>query len=64
MPDNPLKSSKRILDPIDRLPEVLFELIKVLTLTGSHSVAEAGRDDVRLMLTGALGCNLACGIID
>jgi len=36
----------------------------VLTFTGSLSVAEAGRDDVRMMLIGALGCNLAWGIID
>ena len=36
----------------------------VLTFTGSLSIAEAGRDDVRTMLIGALGCNLAWGIID
>jgi len=36
----------------------------VLTFTGSLSVAEAGREDVRLMLVGALGCNLAWGLID
>jgi len=55
---------KRVLDPIDRVSEVLFGLIMVLTFTGSLSVAEAGRDDVRTMLIGALGCNLAWGIID
>jgi len=57
-------SSRRALDPIDRLSEVLFGLIMVLTFTGSLSVAEAGRDGVRVMLVGALGCNLAWGIID
>jgi hypothetical protein len=31
----------------------------VLTFTGSLSVAEAGREDVRTMLIGALGCNIA-----
>src|SRR6476620_7558729 len=36
----------------------------VLTFTGSLSVAEAGRDDVRAMLIGALGCNSAWGVID
>jgi hypothetical protein len=36
----------------------------VLTITGSLSVAEAGRSEVRTMLFGALGCNLAWGIID
>ena len=64
MPDDPIKSTKRVLDPIDRISEVLFGLIMVLTFTGSLSVAEAGRDDVRTMLIGALGCNLAWGIID
>ena len=64
MSDHAIKSSKRVLDPIDRVSEVLFGLIMVLTFTGSLSVAEAGRDNVRTMLIGALGCNLAWGIID
>jgi VIT1/CCC1 family predicted Fe2+/Mn2+ transporter len=59
-----LKSSKRVLDPNDRIAEVLFGLIMVLTFTGSLSVAESGREDVRTMLIGALGCNIAWGIID
>ncbi len=62
--DDTMKPFKRVLDPIDRVSEVLFGLIMVLTFTGSLSVAEAGRDDVRTMLIGALGCNLAWGIID
>ena len=57
-------TSRRVLEPIDRISEVLFGLIMVLTFTGSLSVAESGRDDVRAMLIGALGCNLAWGIID
>ena len=64
MPDDPIKSSKRVLEPHERISEVLFGLIMVLTFTGSLSIAEAGRDDVRTMLIGALGCNLAWGIID
>ncbi|HNQ89059.1 MAG TPA: VIT1/CCC1 transporter family protein [Verrucomicrobiota bacterium] len=64
MRDDPIKSSKRVLEPSERIAEVLFGLIMVLTFTGSLSVAEAGRDDVRTMLIGALGCNLAWGIID
>src|SRR4029450_6209446 len=58
------KSSKRVLEPVERVSEVLFGLIMVLTFTGSLSIAEAGREDVRTMLIGALGCNLAWGIID
>ncbi len=56
--------TNRVLEPIDRVSEVLFGLIMVLTFTGSLSVADAGRDDVRTMLIGALGCNVAWGIID
>jgi VIT1/CCC1 family predicted Fe2+/Mn2+ transporter len=59
-PQNP----KRLLDPMDRISEVLFGLIMVLTFTGSFSAAQAGRADIREMLLGALGCNLAWGIID
>src|SRR5690349_5044949 len=64
MPDDSLKSTKRVLEPQERISEVLFGLIMVLTFTGSLSVAEAGHEDVRTMLIGALGCNLAWGIID
>jgi len=53
-----------VLDPMDRISEVLFGLIMVLTITCSFSIAEAGRNEVRVMLFGALGCNLAWGIID
>jgi hypothetical protein len=64
MPADPAASSKRPLEPNERIAEVLFGLIMVLSFTGSLSVAEVGRDDVRTMLIGALGCNLAWGIID
>ena len=60
----PVKSFKRVLEPNERISEVLFGLIMVLTFTGSLSVAQAGRVEVRTMLIGALGCNLAWGIID
>jgi hypothetical protein len=64
MPDMPDKSSKRVLEPNERIAEILFGLIMVLTFTGSLSVAEVGRDDIRTMLIGALGCNFAWGVID
>lgn len=53
-----------VLDPVERSCEVLFGIIMVMTFTNSLSVAAAGRADVRSMLIGALGCNLAWGIID
>ncbi|MFN0066281.1 MAG: VIT1/CCC1 transporter family protein [Limisphaerales bacterium] len=60
----PERSVKRVLEPDERIAEVLFGLIMVLTFTGSLSIAEAGRDDIRVMLIGALGCNFAWGVID
>ena len=36
----------------------------VMTFTGSISVAESGHGQIRDTLLGAIGCNLAWGIID
>src|SRR6186997_2876419 len=55
---------RRVLDPIERTSEVLFGVIMALTFTGSISVAEAGREDIREVLVGAIGCNLAWGLVD
>jgi VIT1/CCC1 family predicted Fe2+/Mn2+ transporter len=49
---------------MDRISEVLFGLIMVLTYTSTLSVVAADRIQIRTMLIGALGCNLAWGIID
>lgn len=63
--DDPKPSKRpRVLEPIERQSEVLFGLIMVLTFTGSLSVASDGRQEVRTMLIGALGCNIAWGIVD
>jgi VIT1/CCC1 family predicted Fe2+/Mn2+ transporter len=56
--------SHRILDPLERASEILFGLIMVLTFTGSISVAEGGHAEVRTTLIGAIGCNLAWGLVD
>lgn len=53
-----------VLDPPDRLSEVLFGLIMVLTFTGTISVSTAGRQEVRELIWAALGCNLAWGLVD
>jgi len=60
----PAPPRKRLLDPIDRTSEVLFGLIMALSFTCSLGAAEAGREDVKVMLVGAVGCNLAWGLID
>jgi hypothetical protein len=58
------KPAKSVLDPVERLSEILFGLIMVLTFTGSFSVATADRAETRAMLIGAIGCNIAWGLID
>ena len=57
-------SFKRVLDPIERISELLFGLIMALTFTCTLGVATADNMKVQTMLIGALGCNLAWGIID
>ena len=64
-PPKPLLDSPRaVLSPSERFGESVFGLIMVLTITGSLSVAEAGRAEIRTMLIGALGCNTAWGLVD
>jgi len=43
---------------------VLFGLVMALTFTSTIEVATAGAADVRTVLIGAFGCNLAWGIVD
>ena len=64
MCESPSNRRRRKLDPMDRISEALFALIMVLTFTCSFSVAGAGREEVRELVIGAVGCNLAWGIID
>jgi VIT1/CCC1 family predicted Fe2+/Mn2+ transporter len=61
---NPPPARTRILNPIERFSEIVFGLIMVLSFTCAISVVEAGREDVRTMLIGAICCNIAWGIID
>ena len=52
------------LGRVDRINEVLFGLIMVLTFTCSISAATAGREEVLTLLWSALGCNVAWGFVD
>ncbi len=54
----------RILDPIDRVSEILFGLFMALTFTGTFSVVTADRNEVRTMMMAAIGCNVAWGLVD
>jgi VIT family len=63
-PGTQIKPRKRLLDPLERIIEVLFGLIMVLTVTCSFGIAEGHRIQVHELLLAALGCNLAWGAID
>jgi len=52
-----------VLEPTDRTAEIVFGLIMATTFTGTLS-ATAGREDIHTMLIGAIGCNLAWGLVD
>jgi len=53
-----------VLNPVDRVSEMLFGLFMALSFTGAISVADSGRDEIRSMFIAALGCNLAWGLVD
>ncbi len=53
-----------VLNRVDRTSEILFGLIMVLTFTGAISAATSGKEEVKELLWGALGCNLAWGFVD
>ena len=64
MKDATTSKRPRLVDPVDRVAEALFGLIMAVTIVGSMSIAEAGRNEVRTVLIAALGCNLAWGLVD
>jgi hypothetical protein len=53
-----------VLNPVDRVSEMLFGLFMALTFVGAVSVAESGNAQIRAMFIAALGCNLAWGLVD
>jgi len=59
-----MAQSQIVLDPMERMSELLFGLIMALTFTCAMGVATADSMETRSMVIAALGCNLAWGIID
>jgi VIT family len=55
---------ERVLDPIARVSEILFGLIMALTFTSTLSAATSGYGEIRPLLFGAIGCNIAWGLVD
>ena len=54
----------RVLDPMERISETLFGLIMALTFICGLGVATGGDIKPETILIGALGCNLAWGVVD
>lgn len=59
-----LRKDRRLLNPVERISEVIFGLIMVLAFTCTISIAQTGKAEMRDMLIGAIGCNLAWGLVD
>ena len=57
-------SDLAVLNPVDRVSEMLFGLLMALTFVGAVSAAESGDEQIRTLFTTALGCNLAWGLVD
>lgn len=53
-----------VLNPVDRISEMIFGLLMALSFIGAISVAESGEAEIREMFVAALGCNLAWGLVD
>jgi len=67
--EKPLKSFVRFfhtyLDPAERLSEVLFGLIMVISITGTvNLILPSEENSVRTLFKAAIGCNTAWGIVD
>jgi hypothetical protein len=61
---NDKKGREPVLNPVDRVSEMLFGLFMALTFVGAVSVADQGDAQIRRMFIAALGCNLAWGLVD
>ena len=48
------ETRERLLDPVDRISEILFDLIMAATIVGSLSIATAGWNEVRTVALAPL----------
>ena len=49
-----------LLDPVDRISEILFGLIMAVTIVGSLSIATAGSNEVRTVMAAGLKQDDGC----
>ena len=55
---------RRLLNPVERISEILFGLIMVLTFTCTLSIVDTDKTEVKDMLIAAIGCNFSWGLVD
>jgi nitrate reductase NapE component len=55
---------ERLLDPTERISEILLGLIMAVTIVGTLSIATPGPDDMRTVTLAAFGSNIAWGLVD
>jgi len=60
----PKRLSEKHLSPSERLSEILFGLIMVLTVTSTLKIGFTSEEGSSIMVLVALGTNLAWGIVD
>ena len=55
---------ERVLEPMERISEVLFGIIIVLTFTCALRFTRMDSGSVHTMLWSAIGCSVVWGVID
>jgi hypothetical protein len=60
----PAVTDLAVLNPVDRVSEMLFGLLMALTFVGAVSAADSGNEQIHVLFTTSLGCNLAWGLVD
>ena len=53
-----------VVNPVDRVSELIFGLLMALSFVGAVSVADGGNDEIGALFVAAFGCNLAWGAVD
>jgi len=53
-----------VLGPAERVAEITFGVLMAMTMTTAVDIGTDGPTGMRTLIVGALGCNLAWGIVD
>lgn len=59
-----LHKRKRLLNPTDRVSEILFGLIMALSFTCTIGIGKSGQTEIKELLIAAISCNAAWGLVD